>query len=52
MYLEDCEVRQDIEVKDADTVVYGYGLRGQGGSDVLEIDGGRFVQLESAGPPW
>jgi len=52
MYIEDCEVRYDIEVKDPDSIIYGYGLRGAGASAVREVDGGRFVQLESAGPPW
>ena len=39
-------------VKDLDSIIYGYGLRGAGASAVREVDGGRFVQLESAGPPW
>jgi hypothetical protein len=52
MYLENCEVRHDIEVKDADTFIYGFGLRGRGATSIREIDGGRFVELETAGVEW
>ena len=55
MYLENCTVAHDIEVKDADSFVYGYNLRGPypGVSfDVNEVDGGQFITLDSAGPPW
>jgi len=55
MYLEDCVVRYDIEVKGAGALVYGYGLSdGLGGTSfaILELDGGRYRTPASAGVPW
>lgn len=55
MYLENCQIRYDIEVKDRSSIVYGCNLSdGEGGTSfrVIEVDGGRFITLESAAPPW
>ncbi|MFC2078796.1 hypothetical protein ACFLSZ_02330 [Candidatus Bipolaricaulota bacterium] len=55
MYLENCMIRFDIEVKDSDSAVHGYNLRGPGVGptfDVLEVDGGVYIDLDSEGAPW
>ena len=55
MYLENCTVRYDIEVKGAGALVYGYGLSdGLGGLSfaVIEVDGGRYQTSTAAGVPW
>ena len=55
MYLEDCVVRHDLEVKDSGSIVYGFGLRepnAGSGFEVIEVDGGRYVELAAPGVPW
>jgi hypothetical protein len=54
IYLENCEVRYDIEVKSRDAVVYAHNLRPSpyGPIDILELDGGRYVELDEPGLPW
>ena len=55
MYLEDCEVRYDIEVKGAGALVYSYELTdGRGGLSfaVIELDGGQYRTSTGAGVPW
>lgn len=53
-YLENCEVRCDIEVKSRDAVVYAHNLRPSpyGPINILELDGGRHVELDEPGVPW
>jgi len=55
IYLENVRIRYDIEVKDANSMIYGYGIspREPGGSiEIIEVDGGRYIELDSPGPPW
>ena len=55
MYPENCRIRYDIEIKDAGSTVYGHNLRSwsvEQAFAVLEIDGGQYITLEAAGPPW
>ena len=55
MYLEDCVIRHDLEAKDVGSAIYGYGLIGTSTwtpFEIFELDGGRFVELETPGPPW
>lgn len=55
MYLENCQVRYDIEIKDADSIIYGYNLRNRDSGEnfaVIEIDGGQYITLDSEGAPW
>ena len=53
MYLGNCLVRYDIEVKDAGSKVYAFGLRtGDVPFDVIEVDGGEFILLDDPGQPW
>jgi hypothetical protein len=55
IYLENTCLRDDIEVKDANTVIYGYGISpcdaGQE-IEIIEVDGGRYIELDIPGPPW
>jgi hypothetical protein len=50
IYLENSPVREAIEVKDAYSLIYGFGI--SDGYNILESDGGRFILLEEAGAPW
>lgn len=54
IYLENCELRVDIEVKGRDAVIYAYNLLPSpyGLIEVLELDGGRFIELDAPGVPW
>lgn len=55
MYLENCTISNDIEVKNYGTYVYGYGLLSKWSSDpfqIFEHDGGEYIELDRPGPPW
>lgn len=55
VYIENSRIRYDIEVKDPDSTIYGYGISrrdGNGNIEIVEVDGGVYIQLESPGPPW
>tara|TARA_B100001123_G_scaffold45604_3_gene46598 strand:- start:1232 stop:2446 length:1215 start_codon:yes stop_codon:yes gene_type:complete len=55
VYLENSQVRYDIEVKDAESMIYGYQVskRDEGREiEIKELDGGAYTALESPGPPW
>jgi len=55
VYLENCKLRYDIEVKDEGSVIYSYGLSGRDeeiDNEIIEVDGGVYIELESPGPPW
>ena len=50
VYVENSPIRIAIEVKDPNSVIYGYGITGA--YELLESDGGTYVELEVPGPPW
>jgi len=50
VYVENTPIREAVEVKDSYSVIYGYGV--SGGFEVLETDGGRYVEMDEPGPPW
>ena len=50
VYVENSPIKEAIEVKDAHSVIYGYGVTGE--FEVLETDGGKYIELEELGPPW
>lgn len=55
VYLEDVKIRHYIEVKDVGSVVYGYGIspwKPGWEYEIIERDGGLFIELDSPGPPW
>jgi hypothetical protein len=55
VYIENCRIQYDIEVKDRNSIIYGFDVlpRDEDGSiEVIEVDGGTYVELESPGPPW
>ncbi|MBT4510689.1 MAG: hypothetical protein HOC20_00575 [Chloroflexi bacterium] len=55
VYIENSEIRYDIEVKDENSVIYGYEISARDEDrsiEILEVDGGTYVELGSSGPPW
>ncbi len=55
VYLENTRIRYDIEVKDANSVIYVYNVSPRDTDreiEIIEVDGGRYIELESPGPPW
>jgi hypothetical protein len=55
VYVEDTRIRYDIEVKDLNSVIYGYNISARDASreiEIIEVDGGSFVELDTPGPPW
>ena len=50
VYIENTPIKEAVEVKDSYSVIYGYGV--SGGFEVLETDGGRYVEMDEPGPPW
>jgi len=50
VYLEDSPVQDAIEVKDPQSVIYGFGVSGP--YELFESDGGTYMELEQPGPPW
>ncbi len=55
MYLENCFIRYDLEIKDSGSAIYGYGLRSQDVRvpfAVIEVNGGQYLELNSAEVPW
>ena len=55
VYIENCEIRYDIEVKDPNSAIYGYGVSSREENmniEIIEVDGGAYFELESPGPPW
>ncbi|MFH0760998.1 MAG: T9SS type A sorting domain-containing protein [Bacteroidota bacterium] len=53
-YLENCRVSADIEVKDYNTMVYGYHVVKKDSNDfsIIEVNGGRYQVLSTPGIPW
>jgi len=49
-YVENSEVSNIIAVRDAGSVVYGYGVTGP--YELLKSGGGLYVPLDKPGPPW
>jgi len=55
IYLENCRVRYDIEVKHTGSFVYGYNVTSRDPASpfkVYELDGGSWVVLQNPGVPW
>ena len=55
VYIENSEIRYDIEVKDLNSAIFGYGVSSRDENvniEIIEIDGGAYFELESPGPPW
>ena len=55
VYIENSEIRYDIEVKDKNSVIYGYEISARDEDrsiEILEVDGGTYVELGSSGLPW
>jgi hypothetical protein len=50
VYVENSSISEAIEVKDANSVIFGYNISGD--YELLESDGGVFESLDSPGPPW
>jgi len=50
VYVENSPIELAIEVKDPNSVIYGYEVNGP--YELLESDGGTYVELELPGPPW
>jgi len=53
-YLENCRIRNDIEIKDYNTIVYGFNVTKIDNNDfsIMELNGGRYQVLNSPGIPW
>ncbi|OFY50344.1 MAG: hypothetical protein A2X22_07065 [Bacteroidetes bacterium GWF2_49_14] len=53
-YLENCRISTDIEIKDNNTVVYGYNVTKKDSNDfsIMEVNGGRYQVLSTPGIPW
>ena len=55
VYIQDSQIRYDIEIKDTNSVIYSHGISKRGEAEeiqVLEVDGGTYLELDSPGPPW
>lgn len=55
VYVENSRIRYDIEVKDPDSTIHGYRISkrdGSGDIEIIEVDGGVYIKLESPGPSW
>jgi len=50
VYVEDSQISNVIDVRDPDSVVYGYNLTGP--YELLKSNGGAYVPLDKPGPPW
>lgn len=50
IYIENSPVKEAIEVKDSYSVIYGFGV--SGGYELLETDGGTYIELDEIGSPW
>jgi hypothetical protein len=50
VYVENAQVPDFIDVTDAGSVVYGYGVTGT--YQLLQSNGGAYVTLDKPGPPW
>ena len=55
IYIENSQIRYDIEIKDPESTIYGYGISKRDENrelEILEVDGGSYHELVSPGPPW
>jgi hypothetical protein len=50
VYVENSRIKEAVEVKDRDSVIYTFDVSGD--FDLIESDGGRYVELDGPGPPW
>jgi hypothetical protein len=50
IYVEDSQISDLLDVRDPDSVVYGYGVTGP--YQLLQSGGGAYVPLDKPGPPW
>ncbi len=55
VYIQNSGIRYDIEVKDLNSTIHSFGIYkrdGNGSIEIIEVDGGAYIELESPGPPW
>jgi hypothetical protein len=55
IYLENSKVQSGIEINGVGSIVYGYGVSATNpGSNysIMQESGGKYVELQSPGPPW
>ena len=52
MYLENSTVQIGIEGNGAGSIVYGYDVTMQPGSQLMPENGGKYIELKTPGPPW
>jgi len=55
VYIENSKIRYDIEVKDSNSTIHGFGISKRDDNrpiEVIEVDGGVYIELELPGPPW
>lgn len=55
MYIEDSEIRFDVEVNGVNSAIYVYGVTVRTpdrAHTVMREDGGQYIKLDSPGPPW
>ena len=50
IYIENSSIKEAIDVKDPYSTIYGFGI--SGGYNLLESDGGVYIELDEIGPPW
>jgi hypothetical protein len=50
VYVEHSRIREAVEVKDPESIIYGFDVSGD--FEILESDGGRYLELDGPGPPW
>lgn len=55
VYIENSQIRYDIEIKDSNSVIYGYRISKRNEDreiEIIEVDGGSYFELAEPGPPW
>lgn len=50
VYVEHSRINEAAEVKDQDSVIYSFSVSGD--FELLESDGGTYIELDTIGPPW
>jgi hypothetical protein len=50
VYIENSSIKEAIEVKDSQSIIYGFGISGS--YKLLESDGGTYMKLDKLGKPW
>lgn len=55
VYIENSQIRYDVEVKDPNSAIYGHKVSKRDEAqeiEILEVDGGSYVDLATPNPPW